>query len=151
MHRSTRTWTWTLRHTVDRGATVSSPRMRRYTQKARPRPVSAAPQGGWLPGRRPGDAAHQIELVVRHGLSQVRQPVRHGEERADRADVPDVIIGQAVGAQRAEDLVSDRPRLDRELDGDVKDGALAVVQFGGPPVGGHLIGDPGIAGGDGGG
>lgn len=99
-------------------------------------------------GRRPGHAAHQVELVVRHGLGQVRQPVRHGEERSDRADVPDVIIGQAVGAQRAEDLVGDRPRLDRELDGDVKDGALAVIQFGVPPVGGHLIGDPGIAGPD---
>jgi hypothetical protein len=98
--------------------------------------------------RRPGHAAHQVELVVRHGFSQVRQPVRHREERADRADVPDVVIGQAVRAQRAEDLVGDRPRLHRELDGDVKDGALAVVQFGVPPVGGHLIGDPGITGPD---
>jgi hypothetical protein len=75
----------------------------------------------------------------------VRQPVRHGEERADRADIPDVVVGQAVSAQRAQDLVIDRPRLDCELDGDLEDGTLAVIELGAAPVGGHLVGDPGVA------
>src|SRR5690349_7835436 len=102
-------------------------------------------RGRLILSRCPRYPAHEVELLVRHGLGQVRQPVRHGEEGADRADVPDVLVGQAVRAQRAQDLVVDGPRLDREPDRDVEDGPLAVVEFGAAPVGGDLVRDPGVA------
>ena len=50
-----------------------------------------------------------------------------------------------MSAQRAQDFVIYRPRLDRDLDSDLKNGTLAAVEFGAVPVGGYLVGDPGIA------
>jgi hypothetical protein len=50
-----------------------------------------------------------------------------------------------VSTQRTQDLVINRPRLDRELDRHRQDRTLAVIEFGAAPVGGHLVGDPGVA------
>jgi len=42
-----------------------------------------------------GSAGHRVELVVRLQREQMRQPVGRREQRGDRADVPDLVIGQA--------------------------------------------------------
>jgi hypothetical protein len=53
-----------------------------------------------LPGAR--YAPHQIKLIVRPHAAHVGEAIAHAEEGGDGADVPDVIIGETVRAQRFE-------------------------------------------------
>ena len=56
-----------------------------------------------------GALPNAIELVVRTQGDQVRHPVRQAEERRDVADVPDVLVAEAVRAQRRESSSSISP------------------------------------------
>ncbi len=49
---------------------------------------------------KPSAAPHRVELAIRAQAGETRHPVRHGEERGDRGDVPDVVVGEPVRAQR---------------------------------------------------
>ena len=61
-------------------------------------------------------APHQVELVVGPHGDQVGHPVRQREERGDRADVPRVLVREAVRLQRREVVVADLAAVERDLE-----------------------------------
>ena len=51
----------------------------------------------------------------------------------------------ASASGRPLDLIIDGPRLNRDLDGDLEDRTLTVIELSAAPIGGHLVGDRGVA------
>src|SRR5690242_1926477 len=86
-------------------------------------------------------AAHRVELVVGPHRDQVRHPVRKREEGGDRADVPDVLVTEAVAAQRREVGIVDRAAVQRDLHREREYRLLPRRDVGLPVIDGDLVGD----------
>jgi hypothetical protein len=76
--------------------------------------------------------------------AHVRQPVGHREERGDRADVPNLVVGQPRRAGLVQLVVPERGRGGGEDQREVDDGARTGRQLGLPGVGRHPVGDLGV-------
>ncbi len=86
------------------------------------------------PGQRPADRAlprahqpgHPVVFGVRHHVHGVRHPVGVVEERGGLRDVEDVLVGEALVAQRLPVVGGDLVRRLRQQHGEIQHGALPV-------------------------
>src|SRR5690348_9330128 len=86
-------------------------------------------------------AAHRVELVVGPHRDHVRHPVRQREESGDRADVPDLLVAEAVAAQRREVGVVDGDALQCDLHREREHRLLPWRDVSLPIIDGDLVGD----------
>ncbi len=87
------------------------------------------------------DAAEQVELVVGAHRDEIRHAVGGRVERGDTADVPDVLVGKAVRAQRFEIRVDQLGRAQRDLEREFEHRLLPLRNLGLTIIHRDLVGD----------
>src|SRR5258708_25079729 len=93
-------------------------------------------------------AAPRVELGIRLQRGEVGEPVGCGEQRRDRTDVPDLVLGQA-GRPCSRDVgVAEHLRLAGQREGEIDDGAASLVELCSPGIYGHPVGQLRIPGAD---
>jgi GntR family transcriptional regulator, transcriptional repressor for pyruvate dehydrogenase complex len=96
----------------------------------------------------PRRAAHEVELRVRLQRRELGKPVRRGEQRGDRADIPYLVVGEPGCAGLGDVRVTEEFGGARQRERQVCDSAPASVKAHLPGVGGYLVGELGIFGPD---
>jgi len=67
-----------------------------------------------------GDASKEVKLVVGTHADQIGHAIRKREERGDRADVPDVLVGEAMCLELLVVGVDELDRSQRNLEREVE-------------------------------